>query len=266
MEVVILGTIQDAGIPHIDCSCSNCTNPDLNKRLVASIAIKAETQTYMIDCTPDFSTQLAMLDITTEELDGMFISHLHMGHYFGLAYLGREAASSKKLSIYTTIANHNFFRENKPFKYLIDRGEIDPVYTKFNEPLLLDKNTTITLFEVPHRNEDGNTAGFLIEGDKSLLYIPDMDDYTNEIIQRIGDVDIALIDGSFYTKNEIMRQRNVPHPPIVESLELLRDFETRIIFTHFNHSNPVLNLDSSEFQKIKSLGFEVAFEGMTISI
>ncbi len=266
MKVKILGTIQDAGIPHINCQCNNCTSAIIKSKLVASIAIISGKETFIIDCTPDFPYQVINLGKNTSEINGIFITHLHIGHYLGLVYLGREAASTNKMKILATAENLQFIESNKPFSHLIDREEIKCQEIKFDNPLQLNSQLSITPFEVPHRNEDGNTSGYHIEGSKSLIYIPDMDDYSDEVLKKIESADIALIDGSFYTKSEIMRQRNVPHPPITLSIDKLKNFNTRVIFTHFNHSNPVLNSESKEYKEVISKGFEIAQDGMVISL
>ncbi|OLS28392.1 MAG: Coenzyme PQQ synthesis protein B [Candidatus Heimdallarchaeota archaeon LC_2] len=266
MEVKILGTIQDAGIPHINCQCENCLMSNPKSNFVASIAIIAESKTYIIDCTPDFPHQLSYLEKNTSEIDGIFITHLHIGHYIGLVYLGREAASVQDMKIYATMENLLFLQNNKPFSHLIERGEIECHEIKYNLSMDLTTKISIIPFEVPHRNEDGNTAGFLISGSKSIVYIPDLDYYSDDVLKKIEEADIALIDGSFYSKSEIIRQKEIPHPPITLSIDKLRNFDTRIIFTHFNHSNPILRSDSKEYKDVISKGFEIAKVGMTISL
>ena len=56
--------------------------------------------------------------------------------------------------------------------------------------------------------------------------------------------DLALLDGSFYSGDELPRQADVSHPPITETLVLLTDEEVaKVRFFHFNHTNPVLDED-----------------------
>ena len=59
----VLGTAQDAGLPHPNCYCENCTaairNPQF-KRFASSLAIvQPEEKTWqLIDATPDLKDQL----------------------------------------------------------------------------------------------------------------------------------------------------------------------------------------------------------------
>ncbi|NIS30267.1 MAG: pyrroloquinoline quinone biosynthesis protein PqqB, partial [Actinobacteria bacterium] len=76
-------------------------------------------------------------------------------------------------------------------------------------------------------------------------------------------MDVALLDGSFYSLDELPGRdvASVGHPLIVDSMELLAPFadreRPRIWFTHFNHSNPALDPSSPEHARIEELGFGV---------
>jgi pyrroloquinoline quinone biosynthesis protein B len=57
----------------------------------------------------------------------------------------------------------------------------------------------------------------------------------------------------------------VPHPFIEETISLFKneslDTKNKIIFIHFNHTNPTLQEESKERKKIEQLGFQFAKEG-----
>ena len=61
----------------------------------------------------------------------------------------------------------------------------------------------------------------------------------------IAGVDVALLDGTFYSGAEIpgREMAEIPHPFVVESLErfagLPRAERGKVWFVHLNHSNPV---------------------------
>jgi len=62
----------------------------------------------------------------------------------------------------------------------------------------------------------------------------------------------------------------IPHPYVQESLELFAELsesdKAKIIFIHFNHTNPLL-IDASDAQKqLTSLGFRFANEGMRLPL
>ncbi len=96
--IVILGTIQDAGSPHIGCEKECCiqlfNNPDINRKVVSLGIIDPENKkNFMIEASPDISLQMQELKNLANKNypDGIFITHAHIGHYTGLMYLGKEA-------------------------------------------------------------------------------------------------------------------------------------------------------------------------------
>ncbi|MGB2703006.1 MAG: hypothetical protein WBC81_05030, partial [Chitinophagaceae bacterium] len=60
------------------------------------------------------------------------------------------------------------------------------------------------------------------------------------------------------------------HPFVEESLQkfsaLSSPEKSKIVFIHFNHTNPLLKKKSAEKRKVKADGFKVAEEGMMIQI
>src|SRR3954449_2518981 len=95
---LVLGIAQDGGYPQAGCNRADCIaawrDPKLRRR-VASLAIidPQSHQRWIIDATPDFPSQLASLDGAaprgTALLDGVLLTHAHIGHYLGLPHLGR---------------------------------------------------------------------------------------------------------------------------------------------------------------------------------
>jgi pyrroloquinoline quinone biosynthesis protein B len=48
------------------------------------------------------------------------------------------------------------------------------------------------------------------------------------------------------------------------TLERLRDVGTRVIFTHLNNSNPMLDPSSAASQEIREADAEIAYDGMEL--
>jgi pyrroloquinoline quinone biosynthesis protein B len=120
---------------------------------------------------------------------------------------------------------------------------------------------------VPHRNEDANTLAYIIQSqNRSALYMPDLDYYTDEVFALLKQVDVAIIDGTFYTLTELPATRiaGIPHPPVSESLQKLHGIRTRIIFTHLNHTNLLLDPYHPSRQAVAEAGFQIATEGEEI--
>ena len=127
-------------------------------------------------------------------------------------------------------------------------------------------------FLVPHRDEYSETVGYKIIGvNKSVLFIPDIDKWEKwdqDIFQVIQHIDIALLDGTFYSQGELPNRdmSEIPHPFIVESMDLFSSLNTpnrnKIFFIHLNHSNPVMEKNSAASNMIRSKRFNVAREGI----
>jgi pyrroloquinoline quinone biosynthesis protein B len=282
VEIFVLGTIQDGGLPQIGCSCLNCkiaTDSKNKSRFRSSVAIKSNNSIYIVDVTPDIEYQYQLLASLTNmeeipninlRLSGIILTHLHTGHYTGLIHLGKESTSTKNLPVYMTTKTSHFISNNKPYSYLIERNEIEPLQLHSGKEFIEEEELVITPFEVPHRNEDGDTIGLNIKNNRSgknLIYIPDIDYLPKELINKFRVSDIVIFDGTFFSKNEIERQENVPHPPIEETIETLgSNFHSNFYFIHFNHTNPLLNSQSNEYKFIIKSGYKLASEGSVFSL
>jgi len=278
--VVILGIAQDAGFPQIGCEKDQCKRywqGEVGPRHVSSIALvdPSSQSTWIFDATPDFKYQLQALkqQVPTYSLDGIFITHAHIGHYTGLMQLGHEAMGAKEVAVYAMPILSNYLKSNGPWSQLVNYRNIMLNSLQADRPTFLTNELSVTPFLVPHRDEYSETVGYKIQhGETSLLYIPDINKWEvweRSIEEEILKVDYALLDGTFYDSNELPGRdmSEIPHPFIQESIHRFRKLSSvekqKIIFTHFNHTNPLV-LDSPERDYVKSLGYRVAEEGSVI--
>ena len=275
-SIVILGTIQDAGSPQIGClkeCCSQLMDQDKKNRKVCSMGvINPNSRTkYLIDATPNISEQLNYLNKlgTSEKLvDGIFLTHAHIGHYTGLMYLGKEGVSARDINVYALSRMKNFLETNGPWEKLVQNKNIKLKDLSKRDTVFLDKNLKVLPIVVPHRDEYSETVGYKIIGEtRSALFIPDIDKWDKwdvSIIQEISKVDYAFIDGTFYDGEEINHRdiSEIPHPFIIESMSLLKNLSSKeknkVYFIHLNHTNPALEEDSNAFKSIHENGFHVA--------
>ena len=277
MRIKILGSGQDAGIPHTGCYCDVCSKARKDtkyRRLGPSIVIidKKEGFCYFIDASPDFKYQLDMVrgevgNIRRKgriPISGILLTHAHLGHCSGLWHLGLEAVDEKNLLVFCTPKMGQFLQNNYPFNLLVQRKNIKIKDIQPNEEFELEGFGCIP-FQVPHRNEVADTVGYIIKSKKRTIYLPDIDYWTDKVMNEIRMADRAIIDGPFHAKDEISRFNDVPHPPIKETIKLLEDVNTEIYFTHINHTNAI-NRDGRERENIEGKGFKIAHDGMVIYI
>ncbi len=252
------------------------------KRLTSSIAVVdgGHGKKYLFDATPDLREQLYRLHVEapddSHDLDGVFLTHGHMGHYTGLMHFGREAVGADGIRVFAMPRMRNFLSTSGPWSQLVDLGNIEIVPIRADREINLSDTLSVVPIQVPHRDEYTETVGYRITGpSKSALFIPDIDKWRKwdtDIRDLIREVDYALLDGSFFADGELPGRdmSEIPHPYVQESVELFAELpesdKAKIIFIHFNHTNPLL-IDGSDAQKqLTSLGFRFAMEGMRLPL
>ena len=276
--IIVLGTIQDAGSPHMGCEKSCCIslfeNPDPNRKVVSlGLVDPLEKKYWLIEASPDFITQCRELKKISafehgKSPDGIFLTHAHIGHYTGLMYLGKESYNSKNVPVFAMTRMKGFLIKNGPWSQLFKLNNIKINNINHQEEIKLSNNLSITPFLVPHRDEFSETVGFKINGPKkSVLFIPDIDKWgkwNKNLIKEIKSVDVALLDGTFYDNKEVNNRNisEIPHPFIVETMDLFKEEKNsekfKINFIHFNHTNPLLDSNSAALIRLKESGFNIA--------
>lgn len=293
--VLVLGTAQDGGIPHLGGSSAAdqaARRDPAARRLVASLLIvdPASRKRWLVDATPDVAEQLeraeteAPLEARTSGrppiLDGVFLTHAHIGHYLGLAWFGREVYGAELLPVHGSKRMTDFLAKNGPWELLVRLGHVTLHTLEPDRPVELAPRLSITPFLVPHRDEYTDTFGFEIRGpERSLLYIPDIDKWERwpggaggPIEERVAKVDVALLDATFFDERDLpgRSMAEIPHPFVVETVgRFARQPESerrKIVLTHLNHSNPAALAKTPERALVENAGMRVAVEGEQIDL
>jgi pyrroloquinoline quinone biosynthesis protein B len=297
VEIVVLGAGQDAGAPQIGNSGDK--GPRLLPASLGLIDRKAGKR-YLFDASPAITEQLAMLDAIAPPaaglgIDGIFLTHAHIGHYLGLAWLGREAAGARGVPVYAMPRMAAFLRGNGPWSQLVELGNIElrevphsryrfpPLESEAwrpSEPQFLSSNIAVTAIPVPHRDEYSETVGWVLADPEhwSILYLPDIDSWAEmearlpgftleEWIRKVGPGGIVFIDATFWDDNELPGRdmSEIPHPRITATMDLLQDLplqeRAKVHFIHYNHTNPIRDPDSAASQSVAARGFGIARQG-----
>ena len=289
VELIVLGVAQDAGFPQAACKKNCCEAAWKDKTLRRNAACLAivdhdSGQRWIFECTPDFPDQLHMLDqfaspATDREqpgLDGIFLTHAHIGHYTGLIHLGREVIGANEVPVYAMPRMTMFLKNNGPWSQLVTLKNISLKPLEKNLAVQLNDRISVTPFQVPHRDEFSETVGFKIKGPtKTIVFLPDIDKWhkwDQRIEELILDCDVAWIDGTFFENGEIPGRDMslIPHPFVTESVKRFASLEKeqrdKIRFIHFNHTNPVLQPESAAGKQIQRAGMHVAKEGETVGL
>lgn len=278
VELIVLGTVQDAGSPQIACTKDCCkklfSQPDSSRRVVCLGLVDYDNEAkWLIEATPDIANQIHHLNsfcsFSKKEVpDGIFITHAHIGHYTGLMYLGKEAMNANKVPVYAMPQMSEFLKSNGPWSQLIENEniKISPINSELE--IKLSSNISILPLKVPHRDEFSETVGFKIIGpSKKVLFIPDIDKWQKwekNIIEEIKTCDYVFIDATFFDGEEINNRNiaEIPHPFVIESIELFKSLnekdKAKINFIHFNHTNPLLMDGHEKTKAVIKNGFRVS--------
>lgn len=286
-RVIALGTAQDGGMPQTGCDCSRCAaarkDPAL-VRHVASLAIHvpATGHVYLVDATPDLPAQIEKIHAVKghpegktdrRPVDGVLLTHAHIGHYLGLAHFGFESLNTKDLPVHVSPRMAEYLRGNGPWSQLVRLGNVALQEFRPGARFELEEGLSVTAIQVPHRDEYSDTMAFLIRGPKkTLFYVPDTDTWktwARPLPQFLEEekVDIALLDATFYSPDELPDRdvTKIKHPLVTDSMDLLAPLvkagKLQVYFTHMNHSNPAMDRDGAARKAIEARGFRVLDEG-----
>ena len=283
--IEVLGIAQDAGYPQVNCYQPHCMraweDPQL-ARDASSIALidQQSGKKYLFDATPDMREQLYALHRAAPDgdysLDGVFLTHAHIGHYAGLMHFGREATSSAGIPVYAMPRMKAFLENSGPWDQLVRLENIRLVELADDASVRLGEQLAVTPFLVPHRDEYSETVGYRIDGPhKSAVFIPDIDKWEMwdvDIRDLVKAVDYALVDATFFRDGELggRDMSRIKHPFVSESMDLFdslsADEKARVIFIHMNHTNPLLVEGSAEQKEVERRGYRFAVEGMRLEL
>lgn len=265
------------------CHCHTCSaarEGRFPRRLASSAAIvdRDSGRAWLIDASPDLPEQLESVKdaIGTPRTSGIplsaiLLTHIHMGHYWGLGHLGKEGMMPRGLPVMAPPGAARFLRENRPFRDMVEWGAIDVRTVRPGDDVPLAEGLSVRPERVPHREDFSDTVAWVVEGPRErLLYAPDMDHIEDGLVDLMTGVDTSFVDGTFFYHDEIPgAMGRVPHPPVEESMVWLQralDAGKRVVYTHFNHTNPLCDPRSPEFQQVVSQGFGIALDGFAIDI
>ena len=252
MRLTFLGTGTSKGIPEIGCTCPTCLSTDpRDKRLRVSALVETDKARILIDCGPDFRTQ--MLRVPFDRLDGVLLTHEHYDHTGGIDDL-RPFAIFGDIDVYADDLTHRHLRERLPYFF---REELYPGVPRLLfhtvAPLcpFTINDVEVTPLQVMHGKLP--ILGYRIG---NLGFVTDMTHASEETINKLRGVDTLVIGA--------LRQRpHATHQTIDEAIEVASHVGARETYLiHMNHEAGL----HAETEATLPQGVHLAYDGLTIEM
>jgi pyrroloquinoline quinone biosynthesis protein B len=295
----VLGSSAGGGFPQWNCWCGNCEAVRQKKkgfeaRTQSSIAVSLDGDGWVLfNVSPDIRQQIHSWPEFARTHSGVRRSAIHavvltdsqIDHASGLLLL-REG---RDLPIHCTDEVANDLTSGFPvFRILDSFGGVQRNRLSLGEKSIFFQDSgglEVTAISVqsnappysPYRDHPlpgHNIALFVTDRKRggSLLYAPNLLDYPESIINTMKHADCLLVDGTFWSSQEMAMvgvtrsSEQMGHRPLSGengSLKILNQFAgKRRILTHINNTNPILDESSPQRVELNKSSIEVAFDGM----
>ena len=252
MKITFLGTGTSQGIPIIGSDHPVCKsdNPKDN-RLRSSVLINWDNNNFVIDCGPDFRTQ--MLNSNCSRIDAIIYTHEHSDHVAGLDDIRPFFFNQGKIPIY---AHERVLNElKKRFYYIFDDNYAYPGSPKVIENIISSNfninDKKIVPIDALHR--DLQIFGYRFE---NFAYLTDVKTIKKKEINKLHDLEVLVI-------NALRIEEHYSHFNLHQALEFITEVRPRKAYlTHISH---MLGFHD-EVQKILPKNVFLAYDGLEITI
>ncbi|MCC4597958.1 pyrroloquinoline quinone biosynthesis protein PqqB [Xanthomonas campestris pv. phormiicola] len=299
MQLIVLGSAAGGGHPQWNCHTPASLRAwqqlaGAQRRTQASIAVSADRQRWLlINASPDFRQQLLATpalwpqrDLRHSPIEAVLLTSGEIDHIAGLLSM-RE---SQRFDLYASGRVLDLLAQNPIFDAL------HPAYVHrhafaLDTPLSL-LGLQVTPFAVPGKvplfmesrhsgdlaGSDEETLGLTIDdGHHRLHYIPGCATMTDALRERLRGAELVFFDGTLWRDDELLQLgvsaktgQRMGHLSIDGEAGTLRAFAdldvARKVFIHINTTNPILDAGSAERATVSAHGWEVAHDGMDITL
>ncbi|HKS61071.1 MAG TPA: pyrroloquinoline quinone biosynthesis protein PqqB [Xanthobacteraceae bacterium] len=299
MTAIVLGAAAGGGFPQWNCRCAVCRlawdgDPRVSARSQASLAVSADGERWtLLNAAPDLRAQLAATPalhprrgaLRASPITAVVLTGAEVDQTAGLLNLRERqpfmlAATAETLAILGTNTMFDVLAADVVTRRAVEIGK----------PFVLPGGLTAELFVVPGKvplylergtpdtaAETGANVGIEISADGArLCFVPGAAAVTPALRARLERADVILFDGTLFTDDEMITAgtgqktgRRMGHMPIEGpdgSLAALAGLGKRRIYIHINNTNPILIDGSAERRRVEAAGWEVAADGLEISL
>jgi pyrroloquinoline quinone biosynthesis protein B len=294
----VLGSAAGGGFPQWNCRCTNCQlawagDHRVRPRTQAGLAVSADGATWvLLNASPDLAQQIRQCKALQPQsgtrgspIKSVVLTGAEIDQVAGLLSL-RER---EPFTLFATPDTHAVLVDNPVFSVLTtDLVARQPVLP--GESLKLPGGLQAELFAAPGKiplyleghspetaSEPAGNVGIEISvGSARMIYVPGAAAVTASMIDRCAHADVVFFDGTLFHDDEMIRTgtgsktgRRMGHMPIAGecgSLVALAQVGGRRIYVHINNTNPILVDGSPERRHVKANGWEIAEDGMEVTL
>ena len=226
MRITFLGTGTSQGIPIIGSTHPVCLSTNKkDKRLRVSVLIEWDSFNYVVDCGPDFRSQMLRSGCT--KIDGILFTHEHSDHVLGLDDIRPFFFKHGDIPIY---AHKRVLKAlKKRFDYIFATENKYPgaptvIANRIkNKPFIVNN---LEVIPVKGKHDSLQVFGFRF-GD--FAYLTDMKTVSDLEIEKIKNVKVLVINALRMTPHH-------SHFNLEEALDFINKAEPeKAYLTHISH-------------------------------
>lgn len=303
MKVRLLGTAAGGGFPQWNCACPNCDG--LRRGTVRArprrefcVAVSGNDRDwFLVNAPPDVRAQLESFPALTPRgsarstpIAGVLLTSADLDNVLGLMTLREgpalvvHATSGIRQALETGLSLPTLLREYAGIGWHAPPTSRSPLFTRDGLPSGLEYEAFLVDGHPPRylgsrgAQACGDRVGYVITDSATqsrLVVLPGFSAFDTALRDRIADCDLLLLDGSFWSDDELQRQdagartaAQMGHLPVGGaggSLNQIRSLQARrTIYVHVNNTNPMLNEDSAEYAAVGALDAEVGYDGLDL--